>query len=83
MINLHTKHLKHSQMQDLLWHWTLVPEFAVAQSGQEANQLNRFAKTHLISENAARLLAVQLPQPPDARLLISGLRLKINQMIKY
>lgn len=40
------------------------------QAGEKGNDLDRFAKTHLITQNATHVLNVELPKPFEACLLI-------------
>lgn len=46
------------------------PQFAVAESSQEADDLDGFTQTHLVSQDTSCLLTMELPQPPHASLLV-------------
>ena len=43
---------------------------AETERGQEGDDLNRFAQTHFIPQDASHALLVQLPQPLDANPLV-------------
>lgn len=47
------------------------PEFTVAQTRQKADDLDGLTQSHLISEDATRLLTVEFPHPSHTCLLIS------------
>src|ERR1700761_4793258 len=47
-----------------------IQQARIVQGSQKPNNLNRFAETHFVANDAANFLRIQLPEPLDTRLLI-------------